>query len=855
MFDLLRRPTASTAQAATRTTAWWALPSSELLAQLASTAQGLSAAEAAARLARVGRNELVAPPSRTILTAISQQLTSPLLLLLVAAAALSFATGETVDAALVTAIVAVSVAIGAVREHRAHKDAAALRAHVQARARVVRDGVVVVVAAAEIVPGDVVELVAGGLVPADARVVAATHLFVNEAVLTGESFAVEKVVDEANEHAGLSERRGCVFMGTLVQSGTGRVVVVDTGDRTAFGAIAHKLTLRPPETEFDRGLRRFGWLLLRVMLVLVVGVLTVNLLLRRPAAETLLFAIALAVGLSPELLPALLSVNLARGATAMAKRGVLVRRLNAIENLGAVDVLCTDKTGTLTEGVVRLQGSFDARGAPSAEVLRLAALNAHLQQGLSNPLDDAILLGFKDGDAPQGAKKVGEIPWDFVRKRVSVAVVSSSGTTLVTKGAVPGVLAACSRFDDGAPITDADRALLLARIDALADDGVRVVAVATRALPTTQEPPALGRDDDVADLTFVGTLTFTDAPRRDAADAIGALQALGVSVKMITGDVAGVARHIARQVGLPCERVLTGRDLDELRDEALWHAAERTDLFVEVDPNQKERVILALKKTGHVTAFLGDGVNDAPAMHAADTSISVDTAVDVAREAADFVLLRPDLAMLCAGVTEGRRIFANTLKYVLTTTSANLGNMVSMAAIGWALPFFPLTAGQILLNNFLSDIPAIGIADDRVDDDQLAHPRRWEPRFIARFMVQFGLLSSVFDGLTFLLLLRGFHADEATFHTAWFIESLLTELVIALVVRTEGPFFRSRPGTFLLWSSVVLVVVTYALPSSPVAGVFGFVPLSAWLASSLAGLTVGYVVAVEVLKRWFYRRR
>jgi Mg2+-importing ATPase len=493
------------------------------------------AAEAAERLVRLGTNAFAAPPARTLLTAIVQQLANPLLLLLVAAALLSFATGEAVDGALVTAIVVASTAIGAVREHRAHEDAAALRAHVQARARVVRSGVAIVVDACEVVPGDVVELVAGALVPADARVVSATHLFVNEAVLTGESFAVEKVVAEAAEHAPLAERRGCVFAGTQVHSGTGRAVVVDTGDRTVFGAIAQRLLLRPPETEFDRGLRRFGWLLLRAMVVLVVAVLTLNLLLRRPAAETLLFAIALAVGLSPELLPALLSVNLARGATALARRGVLVRRLNAIENLGTIDVLCTEKTGTLTEGVVRLQQSLDARGAPSVEVLRLAALNAHLQQGLNNPLDDAILLGFDvDDDAHamlRAATKVGEIPWDFVRKRVSVAVASSGGTTLVTKGAVPGVLAACSRFDDGAAITAADRASMKARIDALADEGVRVVAVATRALPTSPSPPALGRDDDAGDLAFVGLLTFTDAPRADAAVAVRALRERGVDVK------------------------------------------------------------------------------------------------------------------------------------------------------------------------------------------------------------------------------------------------------------------------------------------------------------------------------------
>jgi Mg2+-importing ATPase len=540
-------------------------------------------------------------------------------------------------------------------------------------------------------------------------------------------------------------------------------------------------------------------------------------------------------------------VNLARAARMMARRGVLVRRLNAIENLGSMNVLCTDKTGTLTEGVVQLEGAYDASGRPLEEVLDLGAWNAALETGVASPLDEAIT-NAREPDLAQ-ARKLAEIPFDFIRKRVTVVVQTAGGVRLVTKGAFHHVLQVCARAAEDAPLTPEARAELERRYEEWTGRGIRVLAVAAQPV---DEKPSYGREDE-HDLTFMGFLTFLDRPKEGVADAIADLAALGVSVKLISGDSRLVAQHVATLVGLRTDRVLTGRQLDELHDEALWSAAEKTDLFVEVDPNQKERIILSLKKMGHVVGFLGDGVNDAPAMHAADTSLSVEQAVDVAREAADFVLLERGLDVIRRGIDEGRKTFANTLKYVLITTSANLGNMVSMAAASLFLPFLPLTAGQILLNNFLSDIPAVGIADDTLDRELVQRPRRWDIAFIGRYMVEFGALSSIFDFLTFGTLLWVFSVTPEVFRTAWFVESLLTELVVALVMRTRRPFFRSRPGTLLAASTMGLIPIAFAVPYLPFADVFGFVPLPAVLVVTIAAITVLYVAATELQKRWFYR--
>jgi len=826
---------------------YWSADADVLIQRLGSAREGLSAAEAAKRLREYGPNQVREHRHLSRTRVLLNQIRNPLLLVLVFAAGASAITGAWVDAFIVLLIVFATVGIGYGREYHAETAAAALQARVSTRSRVFRDGRVETVPAEEVVPGDVVLLSAGSLVPADGVVLEATDFFVSEGVLTGESFPVEKQPGTVATNAGLRDRLNSVFLGTNARSGTARCLIVAPGLRTEFGAIAHRLTLRPPETDFDRGLRRFGQLLTSAMLVMVFLVFIAHVLNGRPPIETLLFSVALAVGLSPELLPAILSVNLARGAQMMARHGVLVRHLTAIENLGSMNVLCTDKTGTLTEGLVVLEGAYDAEGLPSAEVHKQGAWNAALETGLASALDEAIL----NAAAPDLAtvRKLAEIPFDFVRKRVSVVLETDGQTSLVTKGAFHHVLDICTRSADGMPLDPAGKARLENRYDAWSAQGIRVLAVASR---TVERQAKYGRELE-QDLTFVGFLTFFDRPKDDVADAIRSLAALGVSVKIITGDCKPVTQHVAALVGLRADRVLTGADLQRLSDEALWRAAESTDLFVEVDPNQKERIILAVKKMGHVVGFLGDGVNDAPAMHAADTSLAVEQAVDVARAAADFVLLEKSLDVIRRGIEEGRKTFANTLKYVLTTMSANLGNMISMAAASLFLPFLPLLAGQILLNNLLSDVPAIGIADDAVDPELIARPQRWNMRFIGRFMVEFGVVSSMFDFLTFGVLLKVFRAAAPLFRTGWFVESLLTELVIALVVRTRRPFFRSRPGSLLLWSTVALVALTYALPYLPLVGVFGFVPLPGVLLVTVSAVTALYVAATEILKKRFYR--
>jgi Mg2+-importing ATPase len=625
-------------------------------------------------------------------------------------------------------------------------------------------------------------------------------------------------------------------------------LITRTGAGTEFGQIAGRLKLRPAENEFDRGMRQFGELLTITMVVIMAIIFAANILLGKSPLETLLFSIALAVGLSPELLPVILNVNLARGAEQMARHGVLVRKLKAIENLGSMDVLCTDKTGTLTEGVVRLAAACDVQGRPNADVLEAAALNATLQTGLANPLDEAIARAHVP-DVAQ-IEKLAEIPYDFVRKRMSVVVRDPQGIQLISKGAVAPVLQVCRALADGTPLDVAQRQAIERRVEDWNASGIRVLAVAQRSM---QEQPAYRRKDE-RELQLLGFLTFLDQPKTGIREALAELRELGVGVKLITGDARLVARHVALAVGMPAERMLTGEQLDELHDEALWRAAEETDLFVEVDPNQKERIILALKKTGHVVGFLGDGVNDAPAMHAADASLSVDQAVDVAREAADFVLLERNLDVIRRGIESGRKTFANSLKYVLTTTSANLGNMISMAGASLFLPFLPLLASQILLNNLLADVPMIGLADDAVDPELVARPRRWDMRFIRRFMIEFGLLSSIFDVLTFALLLGVYAARPPLFRTGWFVESLLTELAIALVVRTRRPFYRSRPGTLMLWLTGAVVVVAVALPFLPVAELFHFVPVPWPLLLLLGGVVTLYVLATEGLKARFYRQ-
>ena len=830
----------------------WSHALEDVLAALQSAPDGLSSAEAKRRLGRYGRNVLKAQERTSALWLFLNQFKSPLLWILVFAAVVSALTQAWVDASIVLIIVVVSAVLSFVQEYNAGNAVEKLRSQVTLKTSVVRDGQAQSLPAEEVVPGDVVLLSSGSLIPADGLVREAKDLFVNQAVPTGETFPVEKTPGVVAARSNLSERTNTVFMGTSVTSGTGRVLVTRSGNTTAFGEIAAHLTLRPPETEFEHGIRHFGYMLTQVMILLVLVVFAINVILHKPAIDSLLFSVALAVGVAPELLPAILSITLSKGAQSMAAHGVIVRQLAAIENFGSMDILCTDKTGTLTQGVVSLNGALDIQGQPSEQVSLYAYLNAHFQTGLSNPLDTAIL-SYSQPEI-HDLHKVDEIPYDFVRKRLSVVVQQGSQRRLIAKGALGNILAVCTQVQDGTglvPLDDAHRAQVQQRYADWGDQGIRVLGVATQSV----DERATYTVADETGLAFAGFLLFFDPPKPDAAQAIANLSKLGVQIKVITGDSWRVAHHTAEAVGLPVTGTLTGAQLNASSDTALLNLVERTNLFAEVDPNQKERIILALRKMSHVVGYLGDGINDAPALHAADVGVSVASAVDVAKEAADFVLLQPDLDILRRGIEQGRITFANTLKYVFTTTSANFGNMFSMAGLSLFLPFLPLLAKQILLNNFLSDFPAMTIATDNVDRELVERPRRWDIKFIRDFMVTFGLVSSVFDFITFGALLLILRAGEKQFQTGWFVESLMTELMILLVVRTRRPLFKSRPGKYLWISTLLVAIATVLVPYLPFSRLLGFVPLPPAAMALLLGITVLYVAANEYVKRIFFALR
>ena len=835
---------------------YWSQDAAAVSAALGSGPGGLSSERAAAQLRLAGPNSVEDASHLSALRLLLRQFESPLVLILIFAAVISLVLQQWVDSGIILAIVLASTLLGFFQEYRASAAVEELKRRLALTCRVMRDGIERTVPVSTIVPGDLILLSAGNLIPADGLVIEAEDFLVSEASMTGESFPVEKRCGTVKPDAALTARTNAVFLGASVQSGTAKILAVETGRRTAFGAIAARLRTRQPETDFARGVRQFGYLLIRVMIVIVLFVLTANLLLGRPVIESLLFAVALAVGLSPELLPAIISVTLAAGARAMSRRGVIVRRLEAIENFGSMDILCTDKTGTLTEGTIVLNAALDAGGRPSDEVRRLAFLNAAFETGIENPLDAAIVAaGESAGLTTHGFAKIDEIPYDFRRRRLTIVVAEHGIPTqhlIVTKGAFSNVLDTCSLLERDAaniPLTSELRAELEAVVRAKGAEGFRVLAVATRRVAAKK---FYGRDDEQG-MTFRGFLVLFDPPKLDAQRTIHDLAHLGVHIKVISGDNRYVTAHIAAAVGLNSRSMLSGEELEKLKDEALWHRAPRTDLFVEIEPQQKERIIRALQRTGHSVGYLGDGINDAPALHAADVGISVEKAVDVARECADIILLRSDLDVLRSGIEDGRRTFANTLKYISITTSANFGNMLSMALATPLLPFLPLAAKQILLNNFLSDVPSITISSDNVDLDRVSRPQRWNIKDIQRFMVVFGLISSVFDLVTFAALLLVFHADQATFQTSWFVVSLLTELAVVLVLRTHKPALRSRPSRLLLWSTLAAAVATLAIPFlGPLSSVFGFVPLSVIQMGTVIAIVAGYIVATEGAKAWFY---
>lgn len=831
---------------------FWSRPVNEIAQSLNSFSNGLSEKEAQEILRRVGPNRIQSKEKVTPLGLFINQFKSPIVLILIFATLLSAFLRDWVDAVIILLIVLGSALLSFFQEFNANNAAEKLKEQVAFKTDVLRDGKPVSIPTEEVVPGDVVLLSAGSLVPADGLVIEARDFFVNQAVLTGETFPVEKNPGVVAENAGLPERTNTVFMGTNVRTGTAKVLIVQTGLTTAFGQIASRLTLRPPETEFERGIKRLGYLLTEVMFLLVFGIFFFNVFFHKPVLDSLLFSIALAVGLTPQLLPAIININLSKGSQEMAKHGVIVRRLESIENFGSMDILCTDKTGTLTQGVVQLDGALDVNGEPSEQVGLYAYLNAHIQTGLPNPLDEAIVTkGTKSADE---YSKVDEIPYDFIRKRLSVVVAQNNNLWMITKGALENVLEVCSRVQvegEEKALDSVMQTKIQQRYEGWSAQGYRVLGIALKSVNAQAHP--FSKKDETG-MVFNGFLLFFDPPKEGVQATLQSLAKMGVRLKVITGDNKLVARRIGQVVGLGDAKVLIGAELNELRDEALWHAAEETTIFAEVDPNEKERIILALKKRGHVVGYMGDGINDAPSLHSADVGISVANAVDVAKEAADLVLLKQDLDVLREGIVQGRKTFANTLKYVFMAVSANFGNMFSMAGASLFLPFLPMLPKQILLINFLTDLPEMTIASDRVDDAYVERPRRMDIGFIRRFMLIFGPLSSVFDYATFAVLLWLMKAGERFFRTGWFIESILSAGMVVFAVRTRLPFMRSKPSRTMLIMTALVVLITLWLPYSPLAELLGFVPLSLPFLFVIFGIVILYFISAELTKYWFYHQ-
>ncbi|MCO5296591.1 MAG: magnesium-translocating P-type ATPase [Fimbriimonadaceae bacterium] len=830
---------------------FWSLSESDLLDRLASSRTGLTAAEAANRLEAIGPNVLGERRRSDVPALLLRQFTSPIVLILIVAAVLSFSLRDVADGAIILGIVLISGLLGFWQERGAATAVEKLLAEVALKVRVVRDGLEKELPVEQIVPGDVVLLTAGSGIPADCRLLEEQDLFVNEAALTGESYPQDKSPGVVPAEAPPAARDCALFLGTHVVSGSGRAVVVLTGRSTQFGAIAERLRVRPQETEFETGVRKFGYLLMQLTLLMVVAIFAFNVYLRRPVLESFLFSLALAVGLTPQLLPAIISVNLARGARRMADHQVIVKRLAAIENFGSMNVLCSDKTGTLTQGRVRVHAGLDAQGNDSDTVKLHAFVNASFETAFANPIDEAIR---SDLARPlDGWMKLDEVPYDFERKRLSVLADHGGEVVLVTKGALANVLDVCTTAlgSDGSVLSMAvARPQAESAFASLSASGFRTLGVAIKTMATSIP---IDRHSE-SEMTFLGMLALADPPKEGIDSTIRGLESLGVGLKMITGDNALVAGHVASQVGLREPRVLTGAELQRLSDDALPARAQATDVFAEIEPNQKERIIRALRKAGNVVGYMGDGINDAPALHAADVGISVQEAVDVAKDAADIVLLERDMAVLMEGVREGRATFANTLKYVFMATSANFGNMFSMAGASLLLPFLPLLPKQVLLTNLLTDAPELTIATDRVDSDWLERPHRWNIAFIRRFMLTFGFVSSVFDYLTFGVLIGLLHAGPSEFRTGWFVESVVSATLIVLVVRTRGPMVASRPSRPLLAATVCVALGTAALPFTPLGSLFGLVPLSWDFLLLMGGIVVGYVASAELAKRWFYRR-
>ena len=843
----MERPTASLQ-------GFWDRPLQELLQLLHATPAGLTTEEALQRLRLYGPNSLVRESRLAALFSFFRLFTNPLVIILVIASGVSLVLGERVGGLIIIAIVLLSVLLNFLMEFQARHAVEDIQKQIAITAAVMRDGREQELPTAQLVPGDIIRLNAGDLVPADARLLDVKDLHVRESVLTGESLPVEKMpTDLSKEKHGVADASNSVFLGTAVQTGIGTAVIICTGKDTACGEIAHRLAMRPPETEFGRGIRHFGMMLTWVTMLLVLFVLLVNIIFHRPVLESFLFSVALAVGMTPEMMPMIITVTLAQGAKRMTKKKVLVKQLAAIEDFGSVDILCTDKTGTLTEGEIVLDRHVDFQEKDSENVLQLIYLNSHFEAGIKSPLDDAVL---KHEPPPlAGYEKVDEIPFDFNRKRLSVVVQHADDYFLITKGEAESVFAICETVAVNGvpqPFDDSRREEAEYTLKKLSADGYRVLGVAVLKL-AKQDVYTVAAERA---MMLVGFAAFLDPPKEGVLSVLKALKQDGISVVVMTGDNQYVTQKIAHDVGLGTERILIGNQVDTMDDAALAYQAENGAIFARVSPEQKNRVILALKARGHVVGYMGDGINDAPSLHTADVGISVMNGVNVAKDAAKIILLEKDLAVVNDGVLEGRRSFANIMKYIIMGTSSNFGNMFSMAAASLFLPFLPMLPSQILLNNFLYDVSQVSIPTDNVDPAMEQRPKRWQIGFIRQFMTIIGPISSMYDFPTFGVLLWVFHAstNESLFHTGWFVESLATQTLVVFVIRTAANPLKSRPSRPLLMSVLAVVAVATVLPYTPLGILLRFTPLPVSLLGAIAILALTYLVLVQAVKSWFYRR-
>ena len=831
----------------------WTVPVEQILARLSTTPAGLDSASVQARLKTYGPNDAATVKKTPLWLQFLSRFRSPLVIILLVASGLSAATGDIASFVVVLTIVTMSMTLDFVQEVRAQNAVEALRNSVAVQTTVRRDGATASLPIDQLVPGDIVQLIAGDLIPADARLLESRDLFVNQALLTGEPYPAGKQAGDAasgaENPAGASN---AVFAGTSVISGTATIVICRTGSQTALGGLATSLAEKPPATAFAVGIRRFGLLIMRLTVLMVLFVLVVNISFHRPVLESLMFALALAVGLTPELLPMIVTVTLARSAMELAKRKVIVKRLSAIHDLGAMNVLCTDKTGTLTEATIKLVRAIDGRGTESARAYSYAFINSKFESGMKSPLDDAILSA-KPFDMT-GWKKIDEVPFDFERRRVSVLVENEATRRLIVKGSPEDLLRLSKRYEDETgnekPLDAETRRAFEATLDGLGAQGFRALGIASRLVDKDHKTAAIS---DETELVFSGFAVFLDPPKASAGATIKEMADAGISVKVLTGDNELVTRHVFSTIGVPVTGVLAGDALTNLSDEALIGQLSQVNLFCRVNPQQKHRILLALKRMGNVVGYLGDGINDAPALHAADVGISVDGAADVARAAADLILLEHDLEVVHEAVIDGRGAVQNVSKYVLMGSSSNFGNMFSMAGAALFLPFLPMLPIQILLNNLLYDVSEIAIPFDRADPESTARPVKWDVRLIERFMVVFGPVSSVFDFLTFYALLHLFGAGEALFQTGWFIESITTQVLVVFAIRTRRRFFRSRPHTFLVAMAFSAVAVAIALPLLPFGSWFGFVAPPTSFFVYLIGATAAYLILVELAKGIFYR--